>query len=112
MSLYYLITHNDYLIAIETTKEAVAAYPNSNYVHWDTELCGACPPLAKMTNPEPFADTRTYDVKRACAYKMEVDPLYIAYRARVEIDGDSEATAKQPWLNARTAIKLKYPKPE
>ena len=104
----YLIIRDGFLIAIEQSKSCLAHYPGTSYTHWCEEISGTCP---KISTTVPFVDPRGYAEKRRCAYMIESDLEYAGYRARVEIDGDDDATAKVDWLAARAAIKAKYPKP-
>jgi hypothetical protein len=47
-------------------------------------------------------------------YMLDSDHLFIKYQAELEDNGASHQDtidAKQDWLDARSAIKTKYPKP-
>lgn len=123
---YFVVIKNGCVLALETTKSSIDNYTDCTYTHWDISLCGPVPqpepPIAFKAaigpevyitvTPQPFVDTRTYAIKRACAYRMEADPLYTAYRASSDRDGVEDAELKQAWLDCCTAIHAKYPKPE
>lgn len=95
------------IIAIEHNHRNVSNYNTEvyNYIHWNMSKSDKYPDIDQTLN-----DTRTYDIKREAAYKLEADELFVEAQANIR-DGTSQSDAEATWLAKRNEIKIKYPKP-
>lgn len=105
---FLLVRKSDnFIAAIEKSLEAAELYNLDTYkiVVWKT--CNSCPKQGTILD-----DTRTYSEQRKPEYQVFSDKLFLEYQGQNQ-DGDSVKTdlALNAWLDKRTEIRTKYPKP-